>query len=28
MIRIHPDDVRREGAVLDRKTFDEVIGSL
>jgi hypothetical protein len=28
IIRIHPDDVRREGAVLDRKTFDEVIGSL
>jgi len=28
MIRIHPDDVRREGAVLDRKTFDKVIGSL
>lgn len=28
MIRIHPDDIRREGAVLDRKTFDEVIGSL
>jgi hypothetical protein len=28
IIRIHPDDVRREGAVLDRKTFDKVIGSL
>ncbi len=28
IVRIHPDDVRREGAVLDRKTFDEVIGSL
>lgn len=28
IIRIHPDDVRREGAVLDRKTFDEVIRSL
>ena len=28
IIRIHPDNVRREGAVLDRKTFDKVIGSL
>ena len=28
IIRIHPDDVRREGAVLDRSTFDKVIGSL
>ena len=28
IVRIHPDDVRREGAVLDRETFDKVIGSL
>jgi hypothetical protein len=28
IIRIHPDDVRREGAILDRQIFDEVIGSL
>ena len=28
IIRIHPDDVRREGAVLERSTFNEVVGSL
>lgn len=28
IIRIHPDDVRREGAVLDRQIFDRIIGSL
>lgn len=28
IIRIHPDDVRREGAVLDERTFREVAESL
>ena len=28
VIRVHPDDVRREGAIIDRPVFDEITGSL
>lgn len=28
VIRLHPDDVRREGAVLSRTLFDEIVGYL
>ena len=28
VIRVHPDDVRREGAIMDRRLFNEVTGSL
>ena len=28
VIRVHPDDVRREGAVLDKATFDLIVDSL
>lgn len=28
LLRIDPDDVRREGAILDRSRFDDVIGAL
>jgi hypothetical protein len=28
VLRVHPDGIRREGAVLDRERFDHVVGSL
>ena len=28
VVRIHPDDVRREGAIMDRKVFDRIVKSL
>ena len=28
LLRIDPDDVRREGAILDRHRFDDVVGNL
>lgn len=28
IIRVHPDDVRREGAIMARPLFDDVVGSL
>jgi len=28
VIRVHPDDVRREGAIMDRPVFDEITRSL
>lgn len=28
VIRVHPDDVRREGAVLEQATFERIVDSL
>ena len=28
LLRIDPDDVRREGAILDKARFDDVVGNL